>query len=196
MDAQERRAEKRVRPPGDAVLDFALWPARLPPPSRLPIEKLGPPAACRRAGDRLVLADIAAIGLGLRLSAAPDVAGRLAAAPALDVYLRLRDYRPHAPNGWLSLFFHAQTARVLAGPDALLFGLRLLRQGRGSSFEKALELLDISRFGAPELAAWVDAVTRNAASPSPMAGPGLELDRLLDEPALALPPPDRTRNTP
>jgi hypothetical protein len=194
MDAVERRAEKRVRPPGDAVTDFALWPAELMPPSRLLPRELGPPVASRRAGDHLAISDVAAIGLGLHLCAAPDAAARLAAVPALYLYLKLCDYRPLAPNGVLSLFFHAKIARAAVTPKGLDLGMRLLRQGRGSFFEKALELLDVSRFGVPELVVWIDAVVRGAQEPNQRLSPGLDLDRLLDEPELGPVPPDTQRN--
>lgn len=194
MDAVERRAEKRVRPPGDAVTDFALWPAELIPPSRLLPRELGPPVARRRAGDQLAISDVSAIGLGLHLYATPDVAARLAAVPALYLYLKLRDYRPLAPNGVLSLFFHAKIARAAVTPEGLDLGMRLLRQGRGSFFEKALELLDVSRFGVPELVVWIDAVVRGTKEPDRRLGPGLDLDLLLEEPELGPVPPDTQRN--
>jgi hypothetical protein len=194
MDAVERRAEKRVRPPGDAIVDFALWPAELTPPSRLLLHVLGPPSASRLTGDSLVLSDISAIGLGLGLHAAPATTTPLAASPALFIYLKLRDYRPHAPTGVFSLFFHAQIARASVTPEGLGLGMRLLRQGRGSFFEKALELLDVSRFGVPELVVWIDAVVRGIQEPDRMLSPGLDLDRLLDEPELGLVPADTQRN--
>jgi hypothetical protein len=196
MDAVERRAEKRVRPPGDAVTDFALWPAELIPPSRLLPRELGPPVASRRAGDQLAISDVAAIGLGLHLCAAQDAAAGLSAVPALYLYLKLCDYRPLAPNGVLSLFFHAQIARAAVTPEGLDLGMRLLRQGRGSFFEKALELLDVSRFGVPELVVWIDAVVRGSKEKEPdrRLGPGLDLDLLLEEPELGPVPPDTQRN--
>ncbi|EHJ47510.1 hypothetical protein DFW101_1502 [Solidesulfovibrio carbinoliphilus subsp. oakridgensis] len=185
MDAVERRAEKRVHPPGDALLDFALWPADPFPPVRLPLSVLGPPAACRRSGQHLELSDIAAIGLGLRLSGPPDVLARLSGAPALFVYLKLRDYRSHPSTEVLSFFFLAQNVRADPLPGGLRFGLRLLRLGRGSSFEKALEFLDVSRFGARELTVWIDAVAREGQRQAEGLGPGLDLDGLLLEPELA-----------
>lgn len=193
MDAQERRAEKRVCPPGDTVLDFALWPAEVVSPYRLPVQALGPPLACRAAGDRLVLADITAIGLGLCLCTAPDTSERLAASPALFLYLKLHDYRPLAPTNALSLFFLAQMARATLHPATLAMGLRFLRQGRGSSYEKALELLDISRFGVAELVTWIDALARHIDQPNRAPSPGLDLDRLLDEPELGRMPPEGKR---
>lgn len=194
MDAVERRAEKRVRPPGDAVLDFALWPADPFPPARLPLAMLGPPVASRRTGERLELADIAAIGLGLHVSGDPAVLVTLAVAPALFVYLKLRDYRPHPPGDILSFFFLAQTARAETIPEGLGFGLRLLRLGRGSSFEKSLEFLDVSRFGVRELAVWIDAVARAGQRQASVVGPGLDIDELLNEPELAVIPVNAQRN--
>lgn len=185
MDPVERRAEKRVRPPGNAVLDFALWPSELSPPARLPLSLLGPPLVSRRGGHILELADIAAIGVGLRLSGLPDALAPLARAPALYIYLKLRDYRAHPSVDALSFFFLAQNVRVQATDAGLRFGLRLLRLGRGSSFEKALEFLDVSRFGARELNVWIDAVAREGQRPTLGAGPGLDLDELLLEPELA-----------
>jgi hypothetical protein len=185
MDAIERRAEKRVHPPDDALLDFALWPADPFPPVRLPLSALGPPAACRRSGQDLVLSDIAAIGLGLRLSGPPDVLARLSGAPALFVYLKLRDYRSHPSTEVLSFFFLAQNVRAETTRDDVRFGLRLLRLGRGSSFEKALEFLDVSRFGARELTVWIDAVARDGQRRAGGLEPGLDLDALLLEPELA-----------
>jgi hypothetical protein len=195
MDAVERRAELRVRPPGDVVLDFALWPADLHSPSRLPVSDLGRPTVCRQTGDRLTLADATAIGLGLALVAPPAACACLSAAPALFVYLKLRDFRPQAPNGVLSLFFHVLAARVETRPDGLGLGVRFLRQGRGSSFDRTLELLDVSRFGVPELAVWVDAVARGMTRSERTPGPGLDLDQLLDAPELGLAPTDTARNT-
>ncbi len=189
MNAEERRAEKRVRPPGDALLDFALWPASLSPPPRLPLSALGPPAACLAAGDRVILADIAAIGLGLRLVAPPPACDSLGAAPAVHVYLKLRDYRPQAPTDRLSVFFHASAMFVQPTPAGLGLGLRILRQGHGSSFEKALELLDVSRFGVPELVPWIDALVRQSRQGNHLRETGLDLDVLLEEPELALLPP-------
>ena len=190
MDPVERRAEKRIRPPGDAVLDFALWAAEPDPPCRLPIGVLGAPSACRRVGDRLVLVDVAAIGLGLHVHAAPESLPRLAQAPALNVYLKLRDYRSQSPSDMLSLFFYARNVRANLRERTIDLGLRLLRQGRGSSFEKSLEMLDVSRFGSPSLAAWIDAVVRRLERPRQHSGPGLDLDHLLDEPAFSIPLPD------
>jgi len=194
MDAVERRAEKRVRPPGDAVLDFALWPAEPFPPARLPLARLGPPVASRRTGQRPELADLAAIGLGLHVSGEPEVLAPLAVAPALFVYLKLRDYRPHPPGDVLSFFFLAQTARAETIPEGLGFGLRLLRLGRGASFEKSLEFLDVSRFGVRELAAWIDAVARAGQQRESGVGPGLDIDDLLIEPELTAASGDTQRN--
>lgn len=196
MDAVERRAEKRVRPPGDALLDFALWPAEPAPPPRLLLPVLGLPATCRLAGDTLVLIDITAIGLGLRLDAGAAPRERIAAAPAVFVYLKLREYRPKAQGGVLSLFFHARSVRVEPLPDGLALGLRFTRQGRGSSFEKSLELLDVSHFGVPMLAAWIDALVRDMEEPQQAQGPGLDLDRLLDEPQIGLTPTAGQRDKP
>uniref|UniRef100_I2Q4Y5 Uncharacterized protein n=1 Tax=Desulfovibrio sp. U5L TaxID=596152 RepID=I2Q4Y5_9BACT len=185
MDAVERRAEKRVHPPGDALLDFALWPADPLPPARLPLSALGPPAACRQCGQHLELADVAAIGIGLRLSGAPDILVPLAEAPALFVYLKLRDYRSHPSTDTLSFFFLAENVRAETIRGGLRFGLRLLRLGRGSTFEKALEFLDVSRFGARELTVWIDAVAREGQRQATGMGHGLDLDELLFEPELA-----------
>jgi hypothetical protein len=183
MDAaMERRAEKRVCPPGDAVLAFALWPSVPAVSPRLFLSVLGPPLAKGPAGHGLELADITARGLGLHVRAEPGVLERLAASPALYVYLKLRDYRPQAPAEVLSLFFHALTAHAVSQPDGLALGLRLSHQGWGSVHEKALELLDVSRFGVPELVAWIDALARNMALPRRTACPGIDLDHLLDEP--------------
>jgi len=190
MDPVERRAKNRTPPPGDAVLDFALWPAEAVPPCRLPIAALGAPSACRRIGDRLVLIDVTAIGLGLHIHTVPEAALRLAYAPAAYIYLKLRDYRPQAPADLLCLFFHAQNVRADCRDRKIDLGLRLLRQGRGSSFEKSLELLDVSRFGTPCLAAWIDAVVRRLARPPERPGPGLDLDHLLDESVFSIPLPD------
>ncbi len=190
MEHVERRAEKRVCPPGDVLLEFALWPAAPEAPARLDLAALGAPTACRRNGDRMRLADVSAIGLGLVVTAVQPARTLLAQAPALFVYLKLRDPRPDAPTDVLSLFFHARTARAGDGPEGLRLGLRLLRQGRGSSFEKALELLDASRFGVSDLASWIDAVVREMERPPAMPGPGLDLDRLLDELRPTLEPGD------
>ncbi len=191
MNPVERRAAIRVRPPGDAVLDFALWPADLSPPVRLPLSRLGPPPVSRRGGQALELADIAAIGLGLHVSGQAEALAPLAGAPALYVYLKLRDYRAHPCMDALSFFFLAQNVRVQATDTGLRFGLRLLRLGRASSFEKALEFLDVSRFVARELHVWIDAVAREGQRRTPDAGPGLDLNGLLLEPELADPPVGR-----
>jgi hypothetical protein len=195
MDAVERRAEKRVRPPGDAVLEFALWPAAPAAPARLPVSALGRPAASRRDGCRLTVADISALGIGLELDAPAPVIAALASTPALYLYLRLRDYRPQTDGELLSLFFHAATARVAASADNLFAGLRFLRQGRGSTFDKALDFFDVSRFGAPGLAAWIDAVVRDEHRPGRDPAPGLNLDRLLDEPDVSAAPPTPGQDT-
>lgn len=110
---------------------------------------------------------------------------RLSGAPALFVYLKLRDYRSHPSTEVLSFFFLAQNVRADPLPGGLRFGLRLLRLGRGSSFEKALEFLDVSRFGARELTVWIDAVAREGQRQAEGLGPGLDLDGLLLEPELA-----------
>ena len=195
MDAMDRRAEKRVRPPGDAVLEFALWPAAVEPPLRLPLADLGPPAASRRQGCRLIVADVSAIGIGLELFAPGPAIDALADAAAFFLYLRLRDYRPQTAGERISLFFHATAARIAATPDRLFAGLRFVRQGRGSPFDKILEFLDISRFGAPGLAAWIDAVVRDEHRPGHAPDPGVNLDRLLDEPGVSAPRPTRSQDT-
>ena len=185
MDAVERRAEKRVRPPGDAVLEFALWPAAPAAPARLPVSALGRPAASRRDGCRLTLLDASSIGLGVELAAPESALDALADAPAWFVYLTLRECRPEAEGELLSLFYHVAVARLRPSPGVLSAGLRLARQGRGCPFDKAIDFFDVSRFGSPDLAAWLDALARSAARPAPAAGPGLHLDRLLEEPALS-----------
>ena len=183
MDAaMERRAEKRVCPPGDAVLDFALWPAAVATPPRLPISELGPPLASAATGQDCLLVDVTGQGLGLFVRAVPAVRQRLAAAPALFVYLKLRDYRVGVPDAILSLFCQALPAHVDLLPDGLALGLRLVRQGRGSAHDKALEILDVHRFGVPELTAWTDAVARCRQGQPQQVLAGLDLDRLLDEP--------------
>ena len=229
MDERDRRAEKRVRPPGDAVLEFALWPTAVAAPARLALAELGPPAVSRRAGYRLLVADISAIGIGIELSAptpagclgradaggapipapapalAPALAPAPASAPALTMdtlagtpafflYLRLRDYRPQTAGELFSLFFHATAARITATPGHLFAGLRFVRQGRGSPFDKALEFLDVSRFGAPGLAAWIDAVVRDEHRPDHDPAPGVNLDRLLDEPGVSASSPTRSQD--
>lgn len=194
MNEMERRAEKRVRPPGDVVLEFALWPAALDAPARLSLAELGPPVASRREGCRLVVADISAIGIGIELAAPGATVAALAGAPALFLYLRLRDYRPQTAGELISLFFHAKSARVAATPEHLFAGLRFERQGRGSPFDKALDFLDVSRFGAPGLAAWIDAVVRDEHRPGHDPAPGLNLDRLLDEPGVSAPSPARSQD--
>ncbi len=185
MDAVERRAELRVRPPGDALAAFALWPAVGPAPARLSVAALGRPAASRRDGCRLTLLDASSIGLGVELVAPQTALTTLAAAPAWFVYLTLRECRPEAEGGLLSLLYHAVTARLQPSPGVLSAGLRLTRQGRGCPFEKAIDFFDVSRFGSPDLAAWLDALARAVARPAPGDGPGLHLDRLLEEPTLS-----------
>ncbi|WP_428567327.1 MAG: hypothetical protein ACP59X_07695 [Solidesulfovibrio sp. DCME] len=185
MAFTERRAEKRVHPPQDAVLDFALWPAVATPPLRLPLAGLGPPPARRRPGQDLELVDVASLGLGLRLHAAPAVLEALAGVPALFVYLKLRAYESLAATGPLSLFVHAAVMRAEAVAETLRLGLRILHLGRGSTFEKALELLDVSRFGVTELAAWINAVDRHGHRRESGLDDGLDLEDLLAEPALA-----------
>ncbi|MEA4856479.1 MAG: hypothetical protein AAGU21_06840 [Solidesulfovibrio sp.] len=185
MTFTERRAEKRVRPPRDAVLDFALWPAEANPPMRLPLAALGPPSARHRPGQRLELVDVASLGIGLRLFAEPSVLAGLAAGPALFVYLRLHAYAPLDAAGPLSLFVHAATVRADAGQGETRFGLRILHLGRGSTFEKAIELLDVSRFGVRELAAWIDAVDRHGHRRETGMAEGLDIEALLAEPDLA-----------
>jgi hypothetical protein len=185
----DRREEKRVHPPEDAVLEFAVWPAGTVPPPRLPLEALGPPRACSRSGLRLELADAAPLGLGLRLWAGPETTSALAEAPALFLYLKLRDYRYDDPGGVLSLFAHAVTAHADPQDGGVRFGLRITHQGRGSSFEKSIELLDVSRFGVTELAAWADAVDRRRQRREAGAADGLELETLLAEQALNDPAP-------
>ncbi|OLN26784.1 hypothetical protein DVDV_2484 [Desulfovibrio sp. DV] len=196
MDAVERRAEKRVRPPGDAVLEFALWPAPPAAPARLPLAELGRPAASRRDGCRLVVADISAQGIGLTLDAPAAILDPLAAVPAFFLYLRLREYRPQTEGELLSLFFHAATARLTLSAGRLQAGLRFLRLGRGSPFDKALEFVDVSRFGAPGLASWIDAVVRGELRPDHDPAPGLNLDRLLDEPDVSGPLPAQGQDSP
>lgn len=196
MDAVERRAEKRVHPPGDAVLEFALWPASPAAPARLPIAELGRPAASRRGGCRLTVADISVLGIGLTLDAPTAALEALAVAPALFLYLRLREYRPQTEGELLSLFFHAATARLTRSAGRLQAGLRFLRLGRGSSFDKALEFIDVSRFGAPGLASWIDAVVRGELRPDHDPAPGLNLDRLLDEPCVSGPLPAQGQDSP
>ena len=196
MDAVERRAEKRVRPPGDVVLEFALWPAPPAAPARLPLVELGRPAASRRGGCRLVVADISAQGIGLTLDAPAAILAPLAAVPAFFLYLRLREYRPQTEGELLSLFFHAATARVTLSSGRLQAGLRFLRLGRGSPFDKALEFVDVSRFGAPGLASWIDAVVRGELRPDHDPAPGLNLDRLLDEPDVSGPLPAQGQDSP
>ncbi|WP_300158835.1 hypothetical protein [Solidesulfovibrio sp.] len=187
MVLSDRRAEKRVQPPQDAVLDFALWPAPAFPPIRLPLAELGPPASRGLPGQHLVLADAAPLGLGLRLSAPPDVVAALTASPALFVYLKLRDYGDAGVA--LSLFLHAATMRSQPEEGGGRFGLRIAHLGRGSNFEKSIELLDVSRFGVKELAAWTDAVSRHGQRLDAGQDDGLDLDALLAEPALAGPAP-------
>ena len=185
MDAVERRAELRVRPPGDALAAFAVWPAVGAAPARLPVAALGRPVASRREGCRLTLLDASSIGLGVELAAPQTALDALAAAPAWLVYLTLRECRPGAEGELLSLFYHAVVARLQPVPGVIAAGLRLARQGRGCPFEKAIDFFDVSRFGSPDLAAWLDALARAAARPAAVHGPGLHLDRLLEEPALS-----------
>jgi hypothetical protein len=183
MDAaMNRRAEKRICPPADAVLQFALWPTASDVLTRLPLSVLGPPLASAGAGHGFVLADITVQGLGLHVRAEPTVLECLAASPALFVYLKLRDYRYQPPNGVLSLFCRALPTHVARLQDCLTMGLRLIHQGRGSAHEKALELLDVRRFGLSELVAWIDALARDRQALSRKYEPGLNLDYLLDEP--------------
>ena len=195
MDAMDRRAEKRVRPPGDAVLEFALWPAAVEAPTRLPLADLGPPAASRPTGCRLIVADVSAIGVGIELTAPAPIIDALAGAAAFFLFLRLRDYRPQTAGERIPLFFHATAARIAATPEQLLAGLRFVRQGHGSPFDKALEFLDVSRFGVPGLAAWIDAVVRDENRPDHNPAPGVNLDRLLDEPGVSTPRPTRSQDT-
>lgn len=185
MDAVERRAELRVRPPGDALAAFAVWPAGGPAPARLTVAALGRPAASRREGCRLTLLDASSIGLGVELAAPQIALDALAAAPGWLVYLTLRECRPEAEGELLSLLYHAAVARLRPSPGVLRAGLRLTRQGRGCPFDKAIDFFNVSRFGSPDLAAWLDALARAAARPALAAGPGLHLDRLLEEPALS-----------
>lgn len=185
MDAVERRAELRVRPPGDALAAFAVWPAAGPAPARLSVAALGRPAASRREGCRLTLLDASSIGLGVELAAPDSALTALAAAPAWFVYLTLRECRPEAEGELLSLVYHAAVARLRPSPGVLAAGLRLTRQGRGCPFDKAIDFFNVSRFGSPDLAAWLDALARAATRPALAAGPGLHLDRLLEEPALS-----------
>ena len=118
----------------------------------------------------------------------------LAGAPAFFLYLRLRDYRPQTAGELFSLFFHATAARIATTPGHLFAGLRFMRQGRGSPFDKALEFLDVSRFGAPGLAAWIDAVVRDEHRPGHDPDPGVNLDRLLDEPGVSASSPTRSQD--
>ncbi len=191
MVFSDRRAEKRVQPPQDAVLDFALWPAAPSPPIRLPLAELGPPAARSLPGQQLVLSDAAPLGLGLRLWAPAEVAAALTTAPALFVYLKLRDYGDASEA--LSLFLHAATMRSQPEDGGGRFGLRITHLGRGSNFEKSIELLDVSRFGVKELAAWTDAVSRHGQRLDDGRDDGLDLDALLAEPALAGPAPSTAK---
>jgi hypothetical protein len=196
MDAVERRAELRVRPPGDALAAFAVWPAVGAAPARLPVAALGLPVASRREGCRLTLLDASSIGLGVELAAPDSALAVLAAAPAWLVYLILRECRPEAEGELLSLVYHAVVARLRPSPGVLSAGLRLARQGRGCPFDKAIDFFDVSRFGSPDLAAWLDALARSAARPAPAAGPGLHLDRLLEEPALSADAPIAQKDVP
>lgn len=196
MDAVERRAELRVRPSGDALAAFAVWPAVGPAQARLSVAALGRPAASRREGCRLTLLDASSIGLGVELAAPRVALDALAAAPAWLVYLTLRECRPGVEGELLSLFYHAVVARLQPAPGILAAGLRLTRQGRGCPFEKAIEFFDVSRFGSPDLAAWLDALARAAARPAPVDGPGLHLDRLLEEPALSADAPIVPKDAP
>lgn len=196
MDAVERRAELRVRPPGDALAAFAVWSAVGAAPARLPVAALGLPVASRREGCRLTLLDASSIGLGVELAAPDSALAVLAAAPAWLVYLTLRECRPEAEGELLSLVYHAVVARLRPSPGVLSAGLRLARQGRGCPFDKAIDFFDVSRFGSPDLAAWLDALARSAARPAPAAGPGLHLDRLLEEPALSADAPIAQKDVP
>ena len=196
MDAVERRAEKRVRPPGDAVLEFALWPAPAVAPARLPLAEIGRPAASGRCDCQLTVDDISALGIGLTLDAPAAILAPLAAPPALFLYLQLRDYRPQADGEVLSFFFHTAKARLVPSPGRLQAGLRFLRLGRGSPFDKSLEFIDVSRFGAPGLASWIDAVVRGELRPDHDPAPGLNLDRLLDEPCVSGPLPAQGQDSP
>jgi len=188
MRTVERRAEKRVRPPVDVILDFALWPADTVVPARLPLAALRAPTACRDGGQRLTLADVASIGLGVRLKGQPDLLERLHGLDALYVYIKLHEYRPEAASAALSLFFHADIAWAECVQECLTMGLRVRHLGRGAAQEKALEFLDVSGFGVKELAGWIDALCRGGLSPD-AARPvsGLHLDTLLAEPELTLP---------
>jgi hypothetical protein len=196
MDAVERRAELRVRPPGDALAAFAVWPAASPAPARLSVAALGRPAASRREGCRLTLLDASSIGLGVELAAPDSALDTLADAPAWFVYLTLRECRPEAEGELLSLFYHAAVARLRPSPGVLAAGLRLTRQGRGCPFDKAIDFFNVTRFGSPDLAAWLDALARAAARPALAAGPGLHLDRLLEEPELSADAPIVPKDAP
>lgn len=196
MDAVDRRAELRISPPGDALAAFAVWPAADPAPARLSVAALGRPAAARRDGCRLTLLDASSIGLGVELAAPQSALDALADAPAWLVYLTLRECRPEAEGELLSLFYHVAVARVRPSPGLLAAGLRLTRQGRGCPFEKAIDFFDVSRFGSPDLAAWLDALARATVRPAPAEGPGLHLDRLLEEPTLSADAPIACKDVP
>jgi hypothetical protein len=185
----DRRAEKRVQPPADAVLDFGLWPAPLATPLRLPVTALGPPPASRRAGHGLRLVDATTLGLGLRLAARPSVLAGLASAPAWYLYVKLLDYRFPSPLPPLCLFVHGSNARVAISEQDVRVGLRILHLGRGSTFDKSLDMLDVSRFGVSDLAAWIDAVGRQGQRSESAVNDGLDIEELLSEPALAVPHP-------
>ncbi|WP_233489660.1 hypothetical protein [Solidesulfovibrio fructosivorans] len=184
----ERRAEKRVHPPVDVVLDFALWPADTVVPSKLPLAALRPPTACRGRGQALILADVASIGLGIRIEGPAGLLSRLHRLDALYIYLKLREYRPMTANAALSLFFHVKIAWADLEPGSLTLGLRVLHLGRGAASEKSLEFLDVRGFGVKELAGWIDALCRDNLGPEAVTqASGVHLDTLLAEPELTLP---------
>lgn len=185
MSTVERRAARRIRPPVDAVLDFALWPTGVSIPYTLPLAALASPAAAKNAGQTLTLVDVASIGLGVHLVGTPGLLRRLAESPALYVYLKLRAKHESCVQPPLSLFFHVKTIHTGPGPEELAMGLQVLHLGRGSAFEKSLEFLDVSRFGIKALADWIDALhTGGSTRAGGLSEAGLNLDNLLDEPEL------------